>query len=106
MDPQLLLFRRQYLQLVEPEFLAWPPKSVLTDQNDQSWIYKRLFDPERTPQLPCPQYQLKVLKLLLAKIEQSVDDSKEHVSVPLSSFHNFVSVASRSSLTKFLLTGL
>ncbi|KAK5108765.1 hypothetical protein LTR62_007825 [Meristemomyces frigidus] len=77
MDLQLLLLRRQYLQLVEPDFLAWPPNSLLRDANAQSWIYKRLFDPERTPRLPPAHYQIRVLKPLLAKIEQSIDDPEE-----------------------------
>ncbi|KAK4546529.1 hypothetical protein LTR36_001746 [Oleoguttula mirabilis] len=77
MDPQLLLFRRQYQQLVEPDFLAWPPKQLLRDAGVQSWLYKRLFNAERNDRLPPERYQLRVLKLLLAKIEQAIEDPEE-----------------------------
>ena len=79
MDPQLLLFRRQYLQLVEPDFLAWPPKQLLRDAGAQLWLYKKLFDSERTDRLPPERYQLRVLKSLLAKIEQATEDPEEDV---------------------------
>ncbi|KAH9832701.1 putative nicotinamide n-methyltransferase protein [Teratosphaeria destructans] len=77
MDPQLLLFRRQYLQLLEPNFLAWPPKQLLKDPDVQSWLYKRLFDSETNDRAPPARYQLRVLKALLTKIEQSVEDPEE-----------------------------
>ena len=80
MDPQLVLFRRQYLQLVEPDFLEWPPKQLLRDVGAQAWLYRKLFDIERNERLPPERYQLRVLKLLLAKIEASIEDPEEDVS--------------------------
>ncbi|KAF2765128.1 hypothetical protein EJ03DRAFT_391682 [Teratosphaeria nubilosa] len=77
MDPQLLLFRRQYLQLLEPDFLAWPPKQLLKDPDVQSWLYRRLLYSETNDRVPPERYQLRVLKPLLAKIEQSVEDPEE-----------------------------
>lgn len=79
MDPQLLLFRRQYLQLFEPDFLAWPPKQLLRDPAVQSWLYANLFNIDRNSKLPPERYQLRVLKPLLAKIEQSIEDPEEDV---------------------------
>ncbi|TKA71392.1 hypothetical protein B0A55_04018 [Friedmanniomyces simplex] len=79
MDPQLVLFRRQYLQLVEPDFLAWPPKQLLRDPDVQAWLYRRLFDPERNERLPPERYQLRVVKPLLAKIEAAIEDPEEDV---------------------------
>jgi len=81
MDSQLLLFRRQYLQLVEPDFLAWPPKQLLRDAGVQAWLYKKLFDTDQNSTLPPERYQLRVLKSLLAKIEQSIEDPEEDVGV-------------------------
>ena len=81
MDPQLLLFRRQYLQLFEPEFLAWPPKQLLRDADAQEWLYQSLFNADRNSYLPPERYQLRVLKPLLAKIEQAVEDPEEDVGV-------------------------
>ncbi|CAK4032432.1 -lysine N-methyltransferase EEF2KMT [Lecanosticta acicola] len=77
MDPQLLLFRRQYLQLFEPDFLAWPPKQLLRDAEVQSWLYSNLFDSEKHTMLPLERYQLRVLKPLLSKIEQANEDPEE-----------------------------
>ena len=79
MDPQLLLFRRQYLQLFEPDFLAWPPKALLRDPDAQRWLYQNLFDAEKRSRLPSDRYQLRVLKVLVAKIEQSIEDPEEDV---------------------------
>lgn len=81
MDPQLLLFRRQYLQLFEPDFLAWPPKPLLKDSGVQSWLYSNLFDTEKHTMLPPERYQLRVLKPLLSKIEQAIEDPEEDVGI-------------------------
>jgi len=79
MDPQLLLFRRQYLQLFEPDFLAWPPKALLRDAHIQDWLYKNLFDLNTHARLPAVRYRCRVLKQLIAKIEQSIEDPEEDV---------------------------
>lgn len=79
MDPQLVLFRRQYLQLFEPDFLAWPPKSLLRDAGVQQWLYKHCFDTDNSPHLPSDRYRLRVLKPLLRKVEQAIEDPEEDV---------------------------
>ncbi len=79
MDPQLLLFRRQYVQLFEPDFLAWPPKQLLKDPDVQAWIYENLFNAEKNVYLPSERYQLRVVKPLAARIEQAIDDPEEDV---------------------------
>ena len=70
-DKSLLLFRRQYLQLFEPDFLAWPPQKLLRAADAQVWLYRRLFDEGRTPYLPPGGYQLRVLKGLIARIKKA-----------------------------------
>ena len=79
MDPQLVLFRRQYFQLFEPDFLAWPPKSLLRDAGVQQWLYKQCFDTDANPYLPSDRYRLRVLKPLLRKVEQSIENPEEDV---------------------------
>lgn len=88
MDPQLVLFRRQYFQLFEPDFLAWPPKSLLRDAGVQQWLYKQCFDTEANKYLPSDRYRLRVLKPLLRKVEQAIEDPEEDVG-PINriSFH-------------------
>ncbi len=84
MDPQLLLFRRQYLQLFEPDFLAWPPKQLLKDADAQACLYHSLFNRDRNAYLPAGRYQLRVLKPLIAKIEQSIEDPDKDVGSTVS----------------------
>lgn len=84
MDPQLLLFRRQYFQLFEPDFLSWPPKQLLRDAALQKWLYTNLFDSDKNAFLPPERYQLRVLKPLTAKIEQVIEDPEEDVGRPQS----------------------
>ncbi|KAK3718513.1 hypothetical protein LTR37_005017 [Vermiconidia calcicola] len=77
MDPQILLFQRQYLQLFEPDFLAWPPKQLLRDSGVQEWLYNHMFNAEHSTYLPSERYQFRVIKPLVSKIEQSIEDPEE-----------------------------
>jgi protein-lysine N-methyltransferase EEF2KMT len=86
MDPQLVVFRRQYYQLFEPDFLAWPPKQLLKDADVQAWIYNNLFNHDNNVYLPPDRYQVRVLKPLLAKIEKSIEDPEEDVGCASCSF--------------------
>jgi hypothetical protein len=79
MDPQLLLFSRQYFQLFEPDFLAWPPAQLLRDPNAQAWLYRNLFSTDNNKYLPPERYQVRVLKSLVSKIEQAIQDPEEDV---------------------------
>ncbi|KAK7943966.1 methyltransferase-domain-containing protein [Apiospora aurea] len=73
-DQRLVIFRRQYLQLFEPDFLAWPPLKLLKIADVQTWLYKNLFDASRVPHLPPPSYQARVLKLLIVRIEKAIEE--------------------------------
>ncbi|KAF2481342.1 putative methyltransferase-domain-containing protein [Neohortaea acidophila] len=77
MDPQLILFRRQYFQLFDTAFLCWPPKPLLRDIDVQGWLYTNLFDAQRNPQLPPESYQIRILKPLLNRIENAIEDPEE-----------------------------
>ncbi|CAJ2510879.1 Uu.00g065040.m01.CDS01 [Anthostomella pinea] len=76
-DTQLLLFRRQYLQLFEPDFLAWPPPQLLRSSDAQTWLHKNLFDESRNPRLPPARYQLRVLQPLVTRIEKAIHHAGE-----------------------------
>ncbi|KAI0391010.1 S-adenosyl-L-methionine-dependent methyltransferase [Xylariaceae sp. FL0594] len=77
-DPQLKLFRRQYLQLFQPDFLAWPHPQLLRRADVQAWLYRHLFDGEsRDARLPPERYQLRVMRPLVAKIEKAIQDPDE-----------------------------
>lgn len=81
MYPQLILFRRQYFQLFEPDFLAWPPKTLLRDASVQQWLYQQCFNADANPHLPSDRYRLRVLKPLLKKVEQAIEDPEEDVGL-------------------------
>ncbi|KAK8015449.1 hypothetical protein PG990_008745 [Apiospora arundinis] len=66
-DQRLVVLRRQYLQLFEPDFLAWPPLKLLKNADVQTWLHKNFFDASR----------LRVLRLLIAKIEKAVEGSEQ-----------------------------
>lgn len=48
-----------------------------------------MFDHERNTRLPSERYQLRVLKPLLAKIEQAIEDPEEDVGPAATSFLAF-----------------
>ncbi|KAI1147162.1 putative methyltransferase-domain-containing protein [Nemania diffusa] len=76
-DYQLRLLRRQYLQVFEPDFLAWPHPQLLRRSDAQAWLFKHLFDVSRNPRLPPERYQLRVLRPLIAKVEKAIQDPDE-----------------------------
>ncbi|OTA54959.1 hypothetical protein K449DRAFT_338215 [Hypoxylon sp. EC38] len=82
-DPQLLLLRRQYMQLFEPDFLAWPPPKFLKATDVQKWLYRYMFDPSRNPRLPPEGYRMLVLKRLISKIEKVTGNPEDEVSTEL-----------------------
>ncbi|KAL1605251.1 hypothetical protein SLS60_004795 [Paraconiothyrium brasiliense] len=74
---QLATFRRQYFQLVNPSQLRWLDDSTLKDPEVQSWIYHHLFHIEEHSTLPPDRYRLRVLKILISKLEKAIDEPEE-----------------------------
>ena len=81
----LRIFQRQYFQLVEPSQLRWPQDAVLKSADVQSWMFAHLFDPAAVKSPPPERYQLRVLKLLMSKLERSIVDPEEDVRFPFPS---------------------
>lgn len=72
-------FCRQYLQLLPS--LEYPDEEHLRDDAFQEAIYSRLFE-ENALEYPPPQrYQLKTLKELTKRIENSIHDWEEQVGM-------------------------
>ena len=82
---QLRILQRQYLQLVDPSQLRWPDAQVLKDPEVQSWIFSHMFDESSVKSPPPERYQLRILKLLISKLERSIVDPEEDVRFPISS---------------------
>lgn len=83
---QLKTLRRQYLQLVEPAQLRWPDAQTLKAPQVQIWIFHNFFDLDHVSHPPPDRYQLRVLKLLVSKLESAIDDPEEDVWFLSSSF--------------------
>ncbi|KAK8053087.1 hypothetical protein PG996_012388 [Apiospora saccharicola] len=95
-DQRLVIFRRQYLQLFEPDFLAWPPLKLLKNADVQTWLYKNLFDASRVAHLPPARYQVRVLEPLIARIEKAIGNS-EHDVVSISLVSHLGSLTANES---------
>jgi hypothetical protein len=81
---QLQVLQRQYFQLVDPQSLRWPDDGALKASDAQSWMYNKMFDVENIKSLPPGRYRLRVLKLLIHKLEGAIDDPEEDVRPPVS----------------------
>lgn len=80
-DPPLLLFRAQYLQCLDPDFLTWPPASLLKQPDAQIFLYKSLLDPAKIPYRPSVSYEAKVLEMLIARIQRAMSGAAVAESV-------------------------
>jgi len=83
-NTQLTKFRAQYLQLLDPRTLSWPHHATLKKAEVQAWLFKNLFDKQNLQYLPNGRYQVRVLKIILAQIEESIDDPDQDVSAIIS----------------------
>ncbi|KAL5117589.1 hypothetical protein ACEQ8H_004482 [Pleosporales sp. CAS-2024a] len=80
-DPAIMqmlrVLRRQYFQLVEPHQLRWPDNVTLKMPTVQAWLVREMFDAEQIKSPPPDRYQLRVLKLLISKLEAAMEDPEE-----------------------------
>ena len=73
------LFKRQFLQLVDPEQLTPPRKELLRLPDTQAQIYSELFDESKIIFVPPERYQFRVLKILVKALEDAIEDPEEDV---------------------------
>jgi hypothetical protein len=97
---QLRILQRQYLQLVDPSQLRWPDAQVLKSSEVQSWIFLHMFDESSVKSPPPERYRLRVLKLLISKLERSIVDPEEDVRFPVSSSFLFTVFAAITPFTE------
>jgi len=71
-------FLRQYLQLEQD--LEFPSRTVLRTEHLQEFLYQTLFADGALRYPPPLRFRTRVLKDLVTKIEESIDDWEEHVS--------------------------
>lgn len=92
---QLNRFCREYLQL--QLHLDYPDENHLRNDAFQRCLYSSLFQENAVPHEPPQRYQLRVLKELTKRIEQSIQDWEEEVCgflrllAPLDSLLEYIS---------------
>ncbi len=79
MEESLELFRRQYLQLLPPDQVAFPSDHIIKDPAFQRALYERIFSPESQTYHPPDRYRLRMLKAIISKIDACFDDLDEDV---------------------------
>jgi hypothetical protein len=79
---KLTVLRRQFFQLVEPTQLGWLDGPRLKQSETQAWLFDSLFNSDKITHLPPQRYQLRVLKVLISKLESSIEDPEEDVCFP------------------------
>lgn len=84
LQDQFELFQRQYLQLLDLDKLALPPPDVIKRPDVQARIYNTMFRDGCLAYAPPDRYKLRVLKKLMANIEQAFEDPEEDVWFPCS----------------------
>ena len=73
------LFKRQYLQLTDPEELTLPRKEILRLPDIQAQIYNDVFDESNIVYAPPERYRFRVLKRLVKALEDAIEDPEEDV---------------------------
>ena len=92
---ELNSFKRQYLQLQVT--IKYPESQYLRHEEFQNKLYAQIFSREALEYHPPQRYQLRVLKELMKRIEDSITDWEEEVrtlsllSYPLL-FHTFIPI--------------
>jgi len=69
----------QYFQLVDPRRLSLPPKDALVRADIQEAIFKQMFNEISIWPIPPIPYRIRVLKMLLLAIEDSISNPDEDV---------------------------
>ncbi len=74
-------FRRQYFQLEAQQDLSFPDASYLHRADFQQALYENLFRDGCMQYAPPQRYQMRVLKELLRRIEESITNWDEDVGI-------------------------
>lgn len=69
----------QYFQLVEPWDLHMPSADTLKASAVQATIYEQMFNEDKIDPILPVNYRTRVLKMILARIEESLSDPEEDV---------------------------
>lgn len=76
---QINLLAAQYFQQVELPSLALPDGPTLVSPAIQTALYENMFNESTAWPLPPTPYQTRVLKKIIARIEEAISDPEEDV---------------------------
>lgn len=76
---QIKILSAQYFQLIAPDSLALPSKESIVKPEIQAAIYENLFNEAVNWPIPLVRYRTRVLKIILARIEESISNPDEDV---------------------------
>ncbi|KAL8671489.1 MAG: hypothetical protein Q9168_004003 [Polycauliona sp. 1 TL-2023] len=74
---QLEIFRRKYLQMLDPGDINYPMEWFIKSPETQKWIYDHMFSAENFTILPYPPYAYRILKRLMSILEAAMEDPEE-----------------------------
>lgn len=69
--------------MLEPDKLILPSSEELILPQTQAYIFATMFNSESLSFIPSVRYQFRVLKMIIAALENSVVDPEEDVCLPL-----------------------
>ncbi|KAL3465147.1 putative methyltransferase-domain-containing protein [Aspergillus heterothallicus] len=77
MNTSVALLAAQYFEQVDPPSLSLPSGPTLVSPAIQNAIYESMFNEDTAWPLPPTSYQTRVLKTIIARIEESISDTEE-----------------------------
>ena len=80
----LELLKRQFLQQLEPERLALPSLEQIRLSYVQTYLYETMFREGCLKYSPPDRYGIRVLKMLIEKMERAIIDPEEDVGFSIS----------------------
>ena len=78
----LELLKRQFRQLLEPERLSLPSLEQIRIPHVQAYLYETMFREEGLEYPPPDRYGIRVLKMLVERMERAIIDPEEDVGFP------------------------
>ena len=81
-ERQIAIFRRQYLQSLDPYHLTFPTIETLRLPEVQEQLFHTLFQDGSLLFPPPARFTARVLKLLIEKLEKAIVDPDEDVGFP------------------------
>lgn len=77
--PHVALLARQFHEQLDPHLLPLPHGRAIVHPAVQSAIYESMFNEASLWPIPPANYQARVLKMILSRIDEAISDPEEDV---------------------------